>query len=507
MSSADTGASLPTALPTDGSGVDVLDTGAAGGKAIRGGALRSASYFLAMLFSLASVPFMTRHLGPANYGYFLTVSSIVFILGGITEAGLTNLGMREYAVRGGADRDAYLRHLVGLRLVLTVGGVLLAVALTAVTGAPRVVVEGTLVAGVGLLLTMTQQTYMVSLSAQLRLGWVSGLELIRQATISASMIALVVAGASLLPFFFTSVLGGLVMLACTLLVLRSDAGLAPAVDVGEWKRILRDVLPYALAAAVGLIYFRLAIILTSYIGTEHETGIYGAAYRIVETVAVIPWIVVSSGFPILARAARDDEQRLRYALQRLFDVSALLGVWVSLSLAVGAKFAIDVVAGSAYADSVGVLRLQALSLITAFLVATWSFALLSLKRYRQLLVANAIAALTALALTLALIPPLGASGAALATLGAEMTLAAGYLVQLARTDRSLVPSFGVVSRILPGAGAMVAIGALVPAHPVLLVVLGSAAYWALAVALRAVPPELAHAVLRRDPGSVDVARQ
>ena len=74
---------------------------------------------------------------------------------------------------------------------------------------------------------------------------------------------------------------------------------------------MREVLPFALAAAVGLIYFRLAIIMMSYLATDHETGIYSAAQRIVETVGVIPWLVVSAGFPILARAARDDADRLK----------------------------------------------------------------------------------------------------------------------------------------------------------------------------------------------------
>lgn len=479
--------------------LDVLDSNRAGGLAIRGGALRTLSYFAAMLLSLASVPFMTRHLGTVDYGYFVAVSSIIFIIGGFTEAGLTNLGIREYSVLDGEQRDRFLRQLVGLRLVLTVAGVIVATAFAAVTGAKPVIVQGTLVTGVGLLLALTQQTYMVSLTARLRFGWVAVLELIKHATISASIVALVLAGASLLPFFFTSVAGGLIMLACTLLVLRKEAGLLPAFDRAAWKRMLRDVAPYALAAAVGLVYFRLAIILMSYVAPESETGIFGAAYRIVETVGVIPWLVVSAGFPILARAARDDADRLRYSLQKLFDVSALVGVLIALCLAVGAPFAIDVVAGPKFAASVPVLRLQGLALITSFLVATWSYALLSLKRYAALLIPNAVAALTAGILTLVLVPSLGARGAALATIGAEVVLAAGYLLALRRTDRALVPSLAILPRLVAPLAAGAAIGLWVPLHPALLVVLAAGAYLALAFALRAVPPELVNAALRRDP--------
>jgi O-antigen/teichoic acid export membrane protein len=478
---------------------DVLDTGRAGGIAIRGGALRTRGYFVAMLLSLASVPFMTRHLGPVDYGYYATVSSILFIITGITEAGLTNLGTREYVVLQGADRDRFLRNLVGLRLALTAAGVLFAVLFTAVTGAQTLIVQGTLVMGAGVLLTLTQQTYAVPLSAQLRLGWVAGLELLKQATISATIVLLVVAGASLLPFFFATLAAGVVMLGCTLVLLRGQVTIAPAFDIDRWRKVLADVLPYALAAAVGLFYFRLAIILMSYIASGRETGIYGAAFRIVETVAVIPWLVVSSGFPILARAARDDAERLRYAVGRLFDVSLLIGVWVSLSVAIGAYVAIKVVAGPSFTDAVPVLRIQAMSLITAFLVATWSFALLSLRRFRELLVANAVAAVGAAVLTVALVPPFGAQGAAIATLSAETLLAAGYLVALGRRHRDLVPSPAPLARILPGAAAMVAIGLLLPSHPVVAVFLASAVYWTLAFAFRAVPPELINAVLRRDP--------
>ncbi len=481
--------------------VELLDTGAAGGRAIRGGGLRMASYLVAMMLSLASVPFMIRHLGATQYGHFVTVTSIIFIIGGVTEAGLTNLGTREYVVLQGAARERFLRNLVGLRLVLTIAGVGIAVAFAALTGAGHAVVAGTAIAGLGLLLALTQSTYGVTLSAQLRFGWISALELIKNASISVSTIAFVLAGTGLIPFFFASVIGGFTMLMVTLVILRREAGLLPSIDLPEWRQILRDVLPYALAAAVGLIYFRLAIILMSYIASSSETGYYGAAYRIVETVGVIPWLLVSSGFPILARAARDDDARLRYALQKLFDVSLLTGTWIAICLAVGAHFAVEVVAGPGFDPSVVVLRLLAMCLLSSFLVATWSYALLSLKRFRQLLVANAVAAATAAVLTFSLVPSLGAKGAALATFGAEASLAAGYLVALARTDRTLLPKLGEIPRLAPAVVGATAAGFLVPLPDVAAVVVATLVYFGLAFALRAVPPELLNAALRREPGA------
>src|SRR5215210_6869602 len=90
---------------------DVLDTGEAGGKAIRGGALFTASYVFGLLLSLVSAPFMIRHLGVVDYGYYVAASAIVFIIGGFTEAGLTNLGIREYSQLSLKEREPFLRDL------------------------------------------------------------------------------------------------------------------------------------------------------------------------------------------------------------------------------------------------------------------------------------------------------------------------------------------------------------------------------------------------------------
>jgi O-antigen/teichoic acid export membrane protein len=490
---------LADQTPAPAENGDVLDSHKAGGIAIRGGALRTAAYGAAMLMSLISVPFMTRHLGVSDFGRFVTVSSIVFIIGGITEAGLTNLGIREYAVRDGQDRQAFLRHLAGLRFLLTGIGILVAGFLAWVTGSETVIVEGTLIAGLGLMLALTQQTYAIPLTAQLRFGWVTALELLRQATLTISILVLIVLGASLLPFFATTIVSGLAVLVATLLVVHKEIPLRPSVDRVAWREILRDVLPYAVATAVGLIYFRLAVILMSYVSTDYDTGIYSAAFRIVEVIGVIPWILVSSGFPILARAARDDESRLTYALQRLFEVSAIFGAWIALVVAIAASFAVDVIAGlPEFEDSVPVLRVLGLAVVTSFLVATWSFALLSIRAHRELLICNAIAAVVATVGVLVLAPAMGAMGAAIATLGAEASLALAYIVALRRGRSALTPQFGVVAKVLVAA-AIAGCAVFVPIHVVAQAIVASIVFWAVLLVLRAVPVELYNAALRRDP--------
>ncbi|HXE44431.1 MAG TPA: oligosaccharide flippase family protein [Conexibacter sp.] len=481
----------------DADELDALTDASAGARAIRGSALRTGSFAGQLALALVAVPLMVRHLGPADYGRYVTVSAIVFIVGGITEGGLMWLGVRHYVSMRGDERERYQRNLSGLRLVLTTAGVLAGIAFTWATHADGQVVAGTAIVGFGTILLLAQTTYSVPLQAELRFGALSAVDLLRQAALTAVIVVLVATGAGLVPFFWASVASGVTVLVATLLLVRGEIdSLRPSFDLRAWRAMAHEVLPYGLAAAVGVIYFRFAVVIMSYIATPVETGIYATAFRIVETIAGIPWVAVATGFPILAHAAGNDKDRMRYALQRMFEAAALAGAGIALAIALGAQFAIDVVAGPKFQASVPVLQLQGLAMITVFLMATWSFGLLSLKRYRALLVANALAAGVAAAATFALVPPLGAKGAAIATVLAEAVLVVAYVVALSRADRRLLPRVDFLWKIALAAGVG-ALAAVLPIGSLASALIGVAAYVAAAFALRAVPMELVHALRRR----------
>ncbi len=69
--------------------------------------------------SVLSAALLTRHLGVVRFGEYTTVLSLVGIVAAVTDAGMSALGTREFAVREGAERDALMRDLLGLRMMLT----------------------------------------------------------------------------------------------------------------------------------------------------------------------------------------------------------------------------------------------------------------------------------------------------------------------------------------------------------------------------------------------------
>jgi O-antigen/teichoic acid export membrane protein len=479
--------------------MEVLDSSTAGARVIRGSVLRAASYAGGVALSIGTAALMIRHLGAGDYGKYVIVMSLIAIVSGFTDIGMANVAAREIAASGREERNRLLANLLGIRIAIAFVGILVATAFAFVAGYDSTMVLGTVLAGIGMFFTLIQHTYAIPMGVALRWGWISGIEFFRQALMLVAAALLVVAGAGLLPFLAVTIPVGLLVLAVAIPSVRGVTPLLPAAERRQWSWILRLTGLYAAAAAVGTIYIFAAVIANSLVASDEEAGYLAAAFRIYVVLAAIPLLLVSTAFPVLARAAHIDRARLDYALRRVFEIAVIVGVWMALATVLGASFAIAVVAGDGFGPSVGVLQIQALALVPSFLATAAGFALISLRLNVGLLVANAVALTLTVVLTLALVPVIDAKGAAVGMLVGDTVLAVLYGIWLARAG-ALVFDLAVLPRVA-AATIVAALLALAPIPGAPLVASATVVYFAVLFLLRGVPPEIIDALLRRPAGA------
>jgi len=214
--------------------VDLLDTSAAGPAAIRGGALRVISYAAASLIALGSGALLYRHLGVISSGRYTAAGSLVALVAGASDLGLTAIGIRELSVRTGDAREQMARTLLGLRLVITGVGVL-AVTCFALVSYGGELALGVLLAGIGLELAVWQGTLAIPLIVGLRLGWTSAFEFLRQLLVSLLIVLFVLLGSGLLAFLAAPIPAGAVVLALTIAVFRHQIPVRVRFAFGEWR--------------------------------------------------------------------------------------------------------------------------------------------------------------------------------------------------------------------------------------------------------------------------------
>ena len=366
---------------------------------------------------------------------------------------------------------------------------LAAIGFAALVGYPGVVVAGTAIAGVGVILVNTQATLMMPLAIELRMGAITLIETLRNALTLVGVAVLVLAGASLLPFFGVQVAVGVVLLLLTPFLVAGVVGMRPTIERGTAVALLRESLPLAAALAMNIVYLRLLVILVSVQTGEVETGLFATSFRIFEIMLGIPTLVLAVALPLLAVAGAEDRERLRYALQRMTETAVTASLLLVLVTVVLAEPAILLLGGEQYRDAAPILQVQAFALLGIFLSQVWTLGLISLRRQRDVAVANGIVLALVLVLGAVLVRAYEGLGGAAAAVVTEGALAVLVFWFLARADRSVVPSLGFLPRPLV-AGLAGGLVALLPLSPWLVAPFAAAVFVAVGFAVGAVPPEI-----------------
>jgi O-antigen/teichoic acid export membrane protein len=468
---------------------DVLATPEAGRAVVRGTTLRISSYVGGSLFSVAAAALLFRHLGVSDTGRYTTATSLSALVAGVTDLGLTGICVRELSVLRGEQRRSFARNLLGLRLVLAGAGIIVVTAF-AFLAYGSLLGFGVLIAACGVLLQNTQTLLTVSLSVRLRLGWLAALELARQLIAAAMIVVLVLLRAHLLAFLAVAALAALVLFAPTIALVRGDMPLRPAFDPRRWRALIGPMLTYSAAVLAGTVYLRVAVVLVSLLCSTRQLGYLSVSYRVVENLLFFPALLVGSAFPIFAHAAQADTARFAYVISRMLDAALILGVWISVSLAVGARLAIEVIGGAKFLPAAPVIAIQGISVAAVAVGGVWAAALLSLHLHRAILIIN-LSLLAAVSLAVAVLAPLyGAEGAAVATASMEVVSAIVAGLVLLRGRAQLRPSLRVASKVAVAAAIAVSPMLLTSTPIVARLALSSALYAAALLALRAIPSDL-----------------
>ncbi len=333
--------------------------------------------------------------------------------------------------------------------------------------------------------------FSIPLGVELRLGTLAAMDVVRQLLTTAIIVGIVLAGGGVALILAAAIPAQLGLILWTWTMVRGKIPALPNWAPAAWRGLLVASISFALAVASGAIYQNLAQILTSLVAGEQQTGLFSVAFRVFMVAGWVPFILVGSAFPILARAARDDRERLWYSLARLTQVSLIVGGAVALVVFLGAGPIIDVVGGPSFVGSIPVLQILAIAMFIGFAIVSWMFGLLSSHFHRPIVIANLIAIAVMGLLVLSLAPSsLGAQGTAIGVLAGEVCLAVGYAIGLRASEGpiELVPVEAL--RALAAISLSVAVGLLLPVGSDLVATAAAlVVYGVLLIIFRAIPAE------------------
>ena len=193
-------------------------------------------------------------------------------------------------------------------------------------------------------------------------------------------------------------------------------------DVAPDRRTLsfRRVAPIALAATIGVVYYRVDLWLVALLRGPDDVALYGSAYRVVEALLLGATAVAALSVAHLARVP--PEERMR-RLAKLVALGLAVTAPPALVAALGGGRILGLLFGESYAQAGGIFRILVLAVVPSVVITVLG-PVAFLRGRSRAAKAFAVVLVVNVALNLAFIPVLGVQAAAWATLACQTLLAA-----------------------------------------------------------------------------------
>lgn len=448
------------------------------------------SRVIGTIFGLATLAILTRYLGDVGYGQFTVATSYLQFIGTLVDFGLT-ITTIQLLSEPDADQEKILGNLVTLRLVTAI------IVFAASIGVAMFLPWGNMahaaiaIGAFSFIFLSLHQIFVGLFQKNLTMVYPALAEVIGRAVLLIGIGVAAVLHGNLLMIMAGLGVANLAMLAISFKYARRLQPFSLRLDKNVIRKIFRRSWPIALSIMFNLVYLRGDVMVMKIVGrSEAEIGWYGAAYKPLDVITVIPIIFMGLVLPLFVQAwGRADRGQIERIIGRAIDAVSLLAFPTLAGGVVLATPLMLFISGPQFAASGPLLALLVVAAFMVFYGALFGHLIVGIGRQKIMTWVYASDAAVSLVLYFVFIPRFGATGAALVTIFSEAVIAvAATTIVLSITK--IKPRLGVAGKAVAAAAVMGGVVYGLPTlHVIVRVVIGAAVYVLLMLALKAVPKE------------------
>ena len=406
-------------------------SGAAGHRAATNTFTRALGEIVGKFASLAVFIALAREVGVSEFGTYVFAFSWVQVATMPIALGAERYILHEVARNPGSMHDLLFNG-IALKLLRAVPITALSFLLLELLGYGGTAREAVYILTVGQLLEALSRTLFAVFNGVER-GTLVGTTIVIQRVGAAALgLAAIAAGGGVVAVSTTFTVGTAIGFAVGLLFMRRSIGLPrPRLARDVRVSLARASRGYGLQDILGVMLAKVDVIVLSLLATSTAVGLYGAAYRLLESTFFIGTAVVGAFAAMYTYLGRDTDP----SVQTVFERSVKLLVVLLLPCAVGfgllADPAVVLIFGEELEDAAVALRLLAPTVVFMGIVMVGSSLLIARGRLQVLIVGGVAAVVINMGLNVALIPPLEEAGAATAMLVTSVLLGGFILIRAA----------------------------------------------------------------------------
>ncbi len=391
----------------------------------------TAGEMVAKLLTFAAYSYLARVLGPARYGGFEFTMAVMIFFTLPVDLGLGSYGAREIA-RDPSSAPRLLRELMELRFVLVICSLAGLLAFTwFIPKSPEVKLL-LIMYGAGLFLYPLLLQWFFQGHEQMQ--WVAAASIVRQAVFAGFVFIFVRPETPLVTIGAIDFVSQAAVALMCAAVVKFALGIQP-----RWPALhlshafhLRKSAPIGLTEVAWAFTWYFTTVLLGFLASDSSLGWYGASHRALMAMHTFVWLYFFNLLPSISRCAKEPVENLVILLRRSLKLAAWAGVCGAFLLSVTAGDLLILVYGPAYGRGGPAFAVLVWMLPVSMLAGHYGYTLIGYGLQKLLLYSTTLAAVLAVVLAFALVPPFGTVGAASALLIANIV--------------NLLLQYGIVSR-------------------------------------------------------------
>lgn len=372
------------------------------------------------LFLLALV--VSRQLGPALFGVFSFLTTVVVAANCFSNLGLDTWMVRE-VTRTPAQGKHYLSNILGLKVGTSLATMVLIFLVFQSTDLPQTTLNLLWVLSISLLFNTISQTLWHYGNCFKEFLYHSVLWAASNIIKTGFGVALVLLFQELEPLIWGVVVAEAVSLVLSFYVVNHRFGpLFPSFQIAVWEDFLVCSAPIALGMIFSVLYFRLDIVMLQLMTEERMVGFYSAAYKLFEVAVVLPHSFMLVLFPTLVEEFHTNRRHFKSRFKKALVIYSLIGGSIALILWSFSYEIITLIYGDKFLPSIDILDVLSWAILLFFLNFLLSNMLIA-SGLEKVNTWNLVGATVLnIILNLFLIPLYGGIGSAWATLFCEIVL-------------------------------------------------------------------------------------
>jgi O-antigen/teichoic acid export membrane protein len=366
---------------------------------------------------------VTNTLGRDSYGILVTVINFISISFLFADLGINIYSGREIA-RDKSKAAVILGQNLGLRLSMSavMVPVVIGIGFLIYPHAHHSLIEGILLVALTLPFEAVRAVSLSYYVATIQNYKTALIGVLSQVIYVTGVVVTLHLGYGLTGCFCSLVASAVFTAAFAYVAVRRSVRFVPRLTLSLWRDILRHSVGIGAIQVVNVLYLRTNILLLSLMTNSPTVALYGLAAAVVTFLLVIPNAYMTSMMPLLVTAP---PEKLTSMVNTACAYMSMIGALaVAGTTCVSGDF-IDWFSNRQYAGSAPVLSILSISVLFTCVTSVFSYASFARDHHHRLFAISCAGLGLNVVLDVALIPALGARGAAIATVIVESLILVG----------------------------------------------------------------------------------